>query len=268
MNILYLFDATSYAIMAPTMLLFSLMCAAAQKERCFPWPAGGALNKTQARAPNRPMSAKRAVSAQVVIFLAWLASSICILHWGLAHLFGTCVSLSEHWPITALIPKLLYELISFISLLLTLPIFWFLQLRLFQKSSAKCVKAIVSSSEFILAVALVTWAVVVSLPIVQFLLITAGLSKESVFIMRDLFRVSIAISTIPSSVGALAIVFRGIRNTKEASKVLEGRNLSPSALNDKTDDELHRLIELALKLKNVAAADKISRHLLERVDAR
>ena len=227
MNILYLlFDATSLAIMAPTFVLLGLIVAAAHKKRCLQWQSGDMLVPR----PTAPNGIKRALWAEMAISLAWLALSTCMLNLCLSHLFWGFLDPSASWLGQLLITQLIN---TTMSVLLTLPLFWFIQLRFFQRSTRKDLKAIFFSSQFIFAVSLLTWAMVVSLPVVQFLLVGPSLSTEHAWSIRELWRACIALSTIPSTAAGLAIAFHGAtRNTKEgvnASKFLNGSEFRPHA---------------------------------------
>lgn len=78
---------------------------------------------------------------------------------------------------------------------------------------------------------------------------------------------SIALGTIPMSMTGCAVGFYhrlGYRNFLNDARLLQNPASCSDDLANWTDDELHRLIEVALSLKNVDAADKISQYLLER----
>jgi hypothetical protein len=80
--------------------------------------------------------------------------------------------------------------------------------------------------------------------------------------------VFIAFSTLPSSISGIAVISSGTmvrrRKVKMAVDFLNSDNVS--TLDSKTVDELHYLIEVALKRGKIDTADEISMHLLRRVE--
>ena len=166
----------------------------------------------------------------------------------------------------ALIPKTM-DLI--LTLLTSLPLLCVMQSRVFQNVTGRDMKDIIFSTQFLFTTCLLLVLISVSLPLVQFLLVALGLSAESPFIMRDLLRMSVALSSIPASMAGMAVVFHPESSrAKEVSNALlflDGNDFS--SLRDKTDAELHSVIEMALEQKRIEAADKISRHLLRRTES-
>jgi hypothetical protein len=156
----------------------------------------------------------------------------------------------------------------FISLLLTLPILWCRQLALFSKATKDDVIVIVFSSQFILGISILTGAIMLTLPIIQILSIGLGVSVESARVMRDVLRIFISVSGIPSGTAGLALISTGamVQWRKNRTAVNFLHSVDVTALDSKSDDELHYLIEVALKRGKIDAADRISTHLLRRVE--
>jgi hypothetical protein len=263
----------------PQILQWGLHIAVVHRKRYYPWPAQrttafGLESKqhciesfdailTKSDGTLTTIATPQAVRSELLTYLLCTASGSGIFLWCHSHLF---------WPVYMPLSDLHLLIPTFInmciSVSLTLPILWRRQLALFRKATKEDTKSIICSSQFILGVSILTGAIMLTLPIIQLVGIGLGLSVESARVMRDVFRIFIAFCTIPSSIAGLALISSGAlvrrRNIKTAVDFLGSDPVA--ALDSKTVDELHYLIEVALKKGKIDVADRISTHLLRRVE--
>ncbi|MDR3616087.1 MAG: hypothetical protein P4L53_21190 [Candidatus Obscuribacterales bacterium] len=274
MNIFYILDSVTIAIAVPTMILWGLLVVAAREKCCYPWPAQPAIpaicvDQSQPRIEHadavsvRNMTTLQSVRSEILTYLLCTASGSGIFIWCNSHLF---------WQVRMPLNDLHIMIPAFtnmcISVSLALPVLWCRQLRLFCHGRQDDAKSIICSSQFILSISTLFFAILLTLPIIQLLGIGLGLSSESVRAMRDVLRLFVAFSTIPTSIAGVAIAMSGdmVRRRKIKTALDFLRSHDVTALDAKTVDELHYLIEVALKDKKIDSADRISMHLLRRVE--
>ena len=110
------------------------------------------------------------------------------------------------------------------------------------------------------------------LPICEAARVSLGLSGTPEWLVRDLFGVSIALSTIPSAALALSIVFilpEGLKRLK-ASEIqsyknfLKEENFHVSLLEEKADEEVNKIITVANHFGELDKAEVLSSVLLKR----
>jgi hypothetical protein len=274
MNVFYILDSTAIIIALPTIVLWGLLIASAHEKRCYPWPMRSEVpaictDLSQPRLAHtdaisiKNNTALQSVRWELVTYLLCAASGSGIFLLCSSYLF---------WPVRPPLSDLHLMIPVFnnmcISLSLTLPFLLYRQIALFRQDSRENAKSILSTSQFVLSVSILFFALLLTLPIVQLVGIGLGLSSESVRVMRDVFRMFMAFSTIPTSIAGLAILSSGVmvqrRKVKAALNFLQFEDAA--ALDVKTVDELHYLIGVALKHGKIDAADRISMHLLRRVE--
>ncbi|MDX1986489.1 MAG: hypothetical protein SFV17_07365, partial [Candidatus Obscuribacter sp.] len=115
---------------------------------------------------------------------------------------------------------------------------------------------------------------IVALPLLEILKTSIGISHLPHWIARDVFRVALAISPVPSAILFMFVtavlptenLIYGI-DADEASlyrDYLEDRNFHLWLLDEKSDEEINRIIAVARSIGDLAKADVLSRILLDR----
>ena len=251
MSQIILFDRSTIAIVTPTLVLWGLLAVAIHKKRLWRLQPGKI----------------KLVRAELTVYLSSLVLSSLVLTWCLSHLsWHVVLRPDQNWFLNGSIPRVIDLLIS---VSLGLPLLWFGQMKVLRAATGGTIRNTLLSSQFIFTASLFSFLLLVGLPLVQWLLITCGISGESFFFMRALFLMSFVFSTIPSSIAGLAVSLHGesfpTKKFRRAAKFLDKNDLSN--LEKQTDEELHCLVDVALKSSKIDVADKISQQLLRRAES-
>jgi len=260
-----LFDATTIALMMPTMVLILLVMAAANKKGFFSFTPPMHL-AIRANSFKNLFSWKSMWNLQTVPYI------LCFL---LANTIAAVLLLhSNYWTIFPgdRFHDFLFRALPVmgwnfgIALMATMPVFALLQFRRYGKlvekwGSPSKTSRIISSS--LLFLAGLFWL----LPLSQTLLVCTGVIHGDLDILKDAFRIGIALSTIPMSLAGMTVAFSGYPNFFEyqkAHKLLHGQPITEETLSLLSEEKLHSLTDAARNLGNLEAAEIFSQHLLQR----
>ncbi|MBL8081040.1 MAG: hypothetical protein JNN26_00395 [Candidatus Obscuribacter sp.] len=266
------FDATTLACLAPALVLWSLAYF------MYRWQSRSL--RLRASAPSRepaegkflgrfakPKPLRPAQLAQLIIygFCLILASS-------LLSLFVTLDFLRPAVPseTSVILTIFAYQLIS---IGLVLPVLYILMAALNRRIVPE-IAPLWSRLQPISQSILFCVIAIVALPLLESLKTSIGISHIPHWVARDVFRVSLAISPVPS---AILFMFVTAVLSKENSiygvdanevslyrDYLEDRNFHLWLLDDKSDEEINRIIAVARSIGDLAKADVLSRILLDR----
>lgn len=266
------FDATTLACLAPVLVFWSLAYF------MYRWQSRSL--RLRASAPDtesvegrflgrfaRPIPFRPARQAQLIIygFCLILASSLLSVFVYLDFLRPAVL------PETSVILRIFaYQLIS---IGVVLPIFYFLLAALNRRIVPE-IAPLWSRLQPITQSILFCVIAIVALPLLESLKTSIGVTHLPPWIARDVFRVALAISVVPSailSVFTVAVLSKensiyGI-DANEVSlhrDYLEDRNFHLWLLDDKSDEEINRIIGVARHIGDLAKADVLSRVLLDR----
>jgi len=90
-----------------------------------------------------------------------------------------------------------------------------------------------------------------------------GLSSDNIAYLRHVETVSSCMATIPFSIAGIAMALAISSHRRQLRRLAQSLNKeSLATLEGKTSAEVHQLIDSALRLGHVEAADKISQYLL------
>ncbi len=155
-----------------------------------------------------------------------------------------------------------------LSLLCVLPAMLWLQFRTAKSPFGQLFKTKTCNSQKIYEGCVLAWLIAISLPLVQFILILSGFSLQAPHDIRDLVRIGFGEGHISLLFAMAIIAFHKTtiftKDFSHVSKRLEVNDVSSIAC--KSDEELNYLIAVALRAEKLETADKISIHLLQRIE--
>jgi hypothetical protein len=292
MNFFELFDPITLAIMAPTIALHTVILVAAVLKRSMPWPTreNHDVNLPIAIMPLLPVTkwqlvllkAPGEVKSEFLLSIRTLKQvwpSQLVLYLSSFTLGTGFFSWSTHnlsWInfVDPLAPPLIQILIPLglnvlFAILMSLPFACALQMYFFRRAESLTPTRALLNSRFIVSLGFLCSAMMSAIPAIQYALASVGLTSLDSTVIKELFRLGFALTTIPMSLIGVIIAFSNFR--RFSSIIKEARYLSNAALStadllQKSDSELHSLIDAALATNNFEKADMISKLLLERAE--
>ncbi len=267
---LYFIDATTMAICAPTLVLIVLILAAAiSKEYWVLQPHALAL--VSAHASHEPFRDERIrhTAAQAGIYFGCLLLANLLTAIFLSHINLLPRAAFFDFETYLYVGLAVVGAASTKAMLFTLPLF--IALKLYSRKNASVTPRYHSDSLFrqILSVLIFLTIAMYVVPLTQMILAYAGVLHGDSLILRDALRVSIALSTMPSSLIGMVIACSGYRRTldlREAGQFLHHQSLAAESLNQLSEEHLHKITAIAARNHNFEAAEILSKHLLERAD--
>ncbi len=107
-----------------------------------------------------------------------------------------------------------------------------------------------------------------NVPFTQAILVATSCLPGDLYILKDLARVCIALSAMTLSLMVILIALTGTSiSSQRAKQRIHRQSLSPESLAALPEDRLHQIVDDARLAKNVEAAEIVSLHLLERAEA-
>jgi hypothetical protein len=293
MNFLQFFDRTTVAILLPSIVLYALVIVCAVRKGCLPWPTRETPNlnlpfavmllfpdskfKSLLSRSQTPMceistalrTLRQSWPSQMVLYFISISVGTVLFSWSTNSIFaGSFVnplkqSLGQIFSPMAL--SLLF------SLLATLPISCALQIHYFRKIESLTLAETLRNCRFFVSLGLLFSLMMLALPLIQCILASCGAIPRDQVAIAQLLCYNPAL-TAPLSLSSLCIVV--LSNLKEVlafrrdAQYVCNPALSMADLSQKSDSELHSLIDAALALQNTDHANMISKLLLERAGER
>lgn len=266
------FDATTLAVSAPALVLWSLAYFMYRWQSRSRRLRASALSREPAEGRflgrfAKPKPLRPARLAQLIIhgFCLVLASSLLSVFVYLDFLRPAVLSVTN-----VILTVFAYQLIS---IGVVLPVFYFL-LAALNRRIVPDIAPLWSRLQPITQSILFCIITIVVLPLLEMLKTSIGITHLPLWIARDVFRVALTISTLPTSILFMFVtavlptenLIYGI-DADEASlyrDYLEDRNFHLWLLDDKSDEEINRMIAVARSIGDLAKADVLSRILLDR----
>ena len=265
----HLFDATLIAISLPTWVLCSLILISARDHKCFPWQRSkDTLGWTEPTQSTKTSCSRvlKSLAAESAVYLFALSIAMLLYRWCSSHFFWQFLIKPERlWLFTATVPSIMNMTLS---ACISYPVIAVLQAQLLRTSTGKSLKSVVLSGQFVFCVSVLTSLILPGLAFFQWTLAALGSSLQDFYVARELLRDSVALATIPMAISGIAVAFTfkatGKNATEKNSLALDSNDYL--SLESKSDEELHMLVGMALKAKKLDVADKVSKHLLLRVE--
>lgn len=106
-------------------------------------------------------------------------------------------------------------------------------------------------------------------PLTQAKMVVFGVLPGNLDLLKDVFRVCIAFSTVPLSLMGMIAAFTSNSTfaCERAKQRLHLQSLSPECLAALSEERLHQVVDTARLAQNFEAAEIVSLHLLERAEA-
>lgn len=254
------FDATMFAIMIPSAVMISPSLALAWKKGFF-----SVIEHSDKRAGT--WNGSRKVQAAIYIFCFLFANALtaCLL---------TLTNYSEVLPggsdsITILRAIIMMSVSLTLGVLSTLPIFVSMLFFYYRKRPLAIWGGPGNFSMIFFNGVLFTALLFLLVPTTQVFLVSCGLVQGSLFLLRDMMGVSIALSTVPLSLLPMVLLCAGnppFWESHRASQMLNGLPISDESLKIVSDEKLQALADAARKMGNFDVAEIVSRHLLQRAE--
>ncbi|MCW5824450.1 MAG: hypothetical protein KIT34_16745 [Cyanobacteria bacterium TGS_CYA1] len=271
---MFIFDATTVAIMLPSLALWALIIAAhCHKKQKFQITHGiqfpDTLRRQESRGWKGIFSPTPYVGAQIKIYTLCLSLS-AILLFTLNSLLPLEVTLGGAVGIFIFSVLTLASYV-FLSIFAVLPLFNFLQTEL-RKRHIRYSNLQLSRFQHLILYCAVG---MLFLPACEAARAFLGLSPFSLWVAKDIFRVSLALSTIPVSLLGMTVAlkpfffgkaFSGIRAEQVQSYIefLKDENFDEERLQFKTEAEIKCIIQIAKQLGDYDKAEIVSKSLLQR----
>lgn len=269
-----MFDIPTLAILTPIAMLWTLLLAAYSQLR-----AKGP--RTLRSAPVVTRSGQRGMFALRLCKVSKATQAQL-------RIYGLCLTLSTflqsiftvlnfwHAPMQSTYGKFLPTILvmlsyQLLSIAIVSPLFISLQLELNRRLSAIS-SAPRSQKKYVLQILLFIVIACVILPILEGARVALGLSGTPEWVARDLFRLSIAVSTVPTAALGFFIAFirpKELRKLKDSEfrsykSLLEEDNFQLLHLEKQTDEEIIKIISVANHMGELDKADVLSNELLNR----
>lgn len=252
-------DATMFAIMIPSTVMISLSLALAWKKGFFH------VIHSEKRSGTWNGSRKLQATIYLVCFLIANALTAYLL---------TLTNYSVILPggsdsNTILRASIMMSVSLILAIVSTLPIFVSMLFLYYRKRPPAIWGGPGNFSMIFFNGALFTVLLLLLLPPAQVFLVSCGLVQGSLFLLRDMMRVSIALSTVPLSLLPMVLLCAGTPpfwESHRASQMLNGFPISDESLNIVSAEKLQVLADAARKIGNFEAADIVSKHLLQRAE--
>lgn len=238
-----LFDITTLAILFPSCVLWVLMYASYNRK-----PARLLLTDT----------ARSGWKQQIQVYGSSFVVTELLLILLVSLNFGHFSTITRNQFLDAI---LMFAVCQFFSIIFTLPLFCLLQRRL-------------TSWPVLIHCLFFSLMAMLILPIFEFFRASIGLLPIPLWFIKDVFRVDAALSTIPSSLLGMAIAFRnttvirpvGVSSCEflEYRAIIQSPELDEQSLQNKSDEEINKIIEVAKSLGDLPKADFLSKTLLDR----
>lgn len=250
MSVPDIFDASTVAIVLPSMLLWSLILVSAHKSdfgKQSTWLMG-----------------RQFVYAQILLMGVFLIGSFALLsffphclHWNFLLTPGM------NWNMRGLLSRWLDLLVSVGIVIPLLGLFEFRLLRFF-KADKQNHKLFLCQWLFFCCVGVIILLICLPLMQLQFMEVR---SWVNIHIQRDAFRCAFASASLPSSIAGLCVALGGRFKSQAVDPALALASTGDfSLIATKSCDELHVLIDSAVELQKLDLADKLSRELLSRFE--
>lgn len=271
---MFIFDATTIAIMLPSTVLWATIIAAHISKK---------VNYSQSHQINFPDLLQRKKTKQISevfrptqkvrvqmriygLCLAFNGLLFCALNY-LVPLKASFTVLSDTFLVVLL--TLMGHLIA--SIFLVLPLFYYLQIE-FSKRFLRCSNLEISKIEHIFFFCIIAFYTV---PIFEALRASIDVSPLPFWVARDIFRVSLALSTLPLSFLGMAIAFKPIFWGREFKGIksdqirlyiefLKDKNFDQTKLESKADEEINFIIQIAKQIGAYDKAEIVSESLMHR----
>jgi hypothetical protein len=294
MNFLQFFDRTTVAILLPSIVFYALVIACAVRKGCLPWPTRERSNlnlpiaamllfpdhkfksllsppQTQAMCDvsTALRSLKQSWPSQMVLYFISISAGTVLFSWSTNSIFAGSFVNPLKQSLGQIFSPMALSLIF--SLLATLPISCALQIHYFRKIESLTLVETLRNCRFFVSLGLLFSLMMLVLPLIQCILASYGAIPIDQVAIAQLLCYSPAL-TAPLSLSSLCIVV--LSNLKEVlafrrdAQYVCNPALSMADLSQKSDSELHSLIDAALALQNTDHADMISKLLLERAGER
>ncbi len=271
----FIFEISIIMILGPSAILWTLMLAAYSKRRA---------RRLRTSKSAEIMNASSGQFATLLLRLAEVSPAMKAQ----LRIYGLCLTIamilqtvfislnfwhaSMHFVYGKILPSPIIMLgYQLLSMAMVSPLFVGLQVELNRRFNANSL-AKRSHMQSVVQILLFSVIAFLVLPICEAARVSLGLSGTPEWLVRDLFGVSIALSTIPSAALALSIVFilpEGLKRLK-ASEIqsyknfLKEENFHVSLLEEKADEEVNKIITVANHFGELDKAEVLSSVLLKR----
>lgn len=261
-TILNFFDFTFLALWLPSTVLTVYLCFYACKKGVVLWPVAepGRTNIHQKASKSvntlgGPLLAINLYTSSFLLAFAIFSVSGHFMHLGKAF--------THEAPFNALYP-VLGLLIGSASI--SAIVFFLSQIISYKRITGLSFKRIFFSVGPSLNTFIFLGLVLYFFPLLHF---ASGTFGEPFIVLKNLFRICIALGSISLAMTAFLLVMQGMVSFpayKKAMKKLGSERFRLHNLEDMSDDELHELIDVALRLRRPEQADVISHYVLVRAE--
>ena len=124
-------------------------------------------------------------------------------------------------------------------------------------------------AEFVIRCSITCSLLHIALPLLLYFVAMSCNYDFGLWLARDMFRVGLALITVPISLVGMAVAFYGYplyRGSLSDLMLFRSGKLTTCVLNNKSHDELDKLVVAAVSLREFEVADWISSHLLQRYE--
>jgi tetratricopeptide (TPR) repeat protein len=273
-------DATSLAILLPSIILLGLLIAAARKKSILPRRIENYLllhNRfwlvINGPLPNYYPTGKMQtlIAFQIMEFLISISWAGCVMTWCMSHaLWKGQLNWSNMLGLNELSALVLYAVIAIVS---TGPILWILKSFIQRKIVFAGNWKPVLGTGFLFRTFAFAVPVLWLLPLIG--LFVYSYTSTEYELLQDLLKINAAFSIIPLSLAGLAVaaltvhVVVGPRAQKIAKdyKLLASSTFGITALETLADERLNDLVDLALTVGDLEKGDFLSKLLMRRAEA-
>ncbi len=267
-----LYDATSIAILLPSLLLWLLLIAASRKKRVLPQKIDRYLLLHNPfftvikGAPPECYPAKQLhppLIGQIAIYLIAILWAGCVLGWCSLH---SSWKEDVHWVNCCFLNVR-------VCILCTLPIFYGLQFLNHQKMLSPKFRNMTFGTGALFNTFVLAWLLLWLLP--SMILLMSPATSIDYWLLKLLTRISVSLSTVASSLAGITLaclayvhIVVGRHGAKLANdyKLLTSDAFNVNKFATMTDQALHDLTSLALTVGDLEKADLLSQFLLERAE--
>ncbi len=274
---MFIFDATTVAIMLPSTVLWILLIAAHSHKK-LNYSLSHQISYPDLLQMKKPknilgiFSPTQHVRAQIKIYALCLSlSGVCLWVLNFLNPLRAPISIAADTFLFAVLTMVGSVLLSIIAVL---PLFYGLQIE-FSKRFLCSSNLQLSKVEHIFLFCTIALYL---LPICEAIRASAGISSVPIWLAKNIYRVSLALSTLPLSMWGMVIAFKpifwgrdfkGIKSDQILANVefLKDKNFDETLLEYKTDAEINCIIKIAKQLGSYDKAEIASECLMKRYDS-
>lgn len=262
------FDATTVALMIPSMILVVLLSYVALKKQY--WALKPAYQSIGAAGQEPvPVDDGRISFAfkRLGIYLYCLVLANALAAFFLSNIsYEISSGATSHFSFMRELLAMASGL--FISILGSFSLFALLQALQLRQAPFIPVFSPRNPTRFIFSCMAFLFVALWNVPVTQAILVATSCLPGNLYILKDLARVYIALSALPLSLMVIMMALtRNSISSQRAKQRIHLQSLSPESLAALPEERLHQIVDDARLAKNVEAAEIVSLHLLERAEA-